>query len=192
MDYNIDEIRKKFFKAIDGNNDYSIKDFDSEFKNANHTAQTIATPKIGVKLINKSNNADPEYQTEGSSGFDFRAYLETPVWLQPGEVKIIPTGLFFGLPQNTEIQVRPRSGLAAKHGITVLNSPGTIDSDYIGEVKIILINHGKLKFQINSGERIAQGIIGSAIGKTFIEFEKVNTLDNTDRNSGGFGSTGLK
>ena len=192
MNYNIDEIREKFFKAMNGNNDYSIKDFDAEFKNANHTEQPINIPKIGVKLINKSNNPDPEHQTEGSSGFDFRAYLEHPVWLGVGEIKIIPTGLYFGLPQNTEIQVRPRSGLASKHGITVLNSPGTIDSDYIGEVKIILINHGKSKFQINTGERIAQGVIGAVMGKEFIEFEKVNTLDNTDRGSGGFGSTGLK
>lgn len=192
MNYNIDEIREKFFKAMDGNNGYSIKDFDAEFNHTNHTAQPINTSKVGVKVINKSNNPDPEFQTEGSSGFDFRAHLDKPVWLRSGDIKIIPTGLYFGLPQNTEIQVRPRSGLAAKHGITVLNSPGTIDSDYIGEVRIILINHGKSKFQINTGERIAQGVIGAVMGKEFIEFEKVNTLDNTDRGSGGFGSTGLK
>ena len=105
---------------------------------------------------------------------------------------MVPTGLYFELPEHLELQVRPRSGLAAKHGVTVLNSPGTVDSDYRGEVKVILINHGKDTFTIQNGERVAQGVLSNAIGKTLVNFDKVDSLNETNRGEGGFGSTGIK
>jgi dUTP pyrophosphatase len=105
---------------------------------------------------------------------------------------MIPTGLYFEIPEGFEIQVRPRSGLAAKNGVTVLNSPGTIDSDYRGEIKIILINHGTKPFTVENGERIAQGVISGVMGKKMITFDSVEELSNTKRGEGGFGSTGIK
>ena len=133
---------------------------------------------------------DPEYATEGSAGFDFRADLSEPIYLNPGEITMVPTGLYFELPSNLELQVRPRSGLAAKHGVTVLNTPGTVDSDYRGEVKVILINHGKNTFVIENGERIAQGVIANVVGKKLVSLTKTETLNDSERGEGGFGSTG--
>lgn len=200
MKFNEHEIREKLFQAIDPNTDYTLEEFNNEFTNVSHTAGTFETPKIPVKFVNKSNNQDPEYQTSGAAGFDFRANLEQSVILYGSEsaykgnnVAIIPTGLYFELPETLELQVRPRSGLAAKHAVTVLNSPGTIDSDYRGEVKVILINHGKDNFEINNGDRIAQGVIAVVSNEQFIRFEKVDELnDNTERGDKGFGSTGVK
>ncbi len=140
-----------------------------------------------VKFINKSDNEDPQFQTRGSAGFDFRANLDRPIMLESGEFKVIPTGLYFELPMGVELQVRPRSGLAAKHGITVLNSPGTIDSDYRGEVGVILINHSQYAYKVQPGERIAQGIFNEVIS---VKFDKVIKLSSTERGVGGFGSTG--
>ena len=194
--YKVDEqeMREKLFKAIDPNNDYTLDEFNDEYTNVSHTAygQNADMFKFPVKFINKSENQDPEFETAGAAGFDFRANLEESLTLAPGEFILIPTGLYFELPPTLELQVRPRSGLAAKHGITVLNSPGTIDSDYRGEVKVIIINHGKHSFVIENGERIAQGVINSVMGKSMIKFDKVSTLSETDRGEGGFGSTGLK
>ncbi len=194
--YKVDEqeMREKLFKAIDPNNDYSLEEFNEEYTNVSHTAygQNADMFKFPVNFINKSNNQNPEFETAGAAGFDFRANLEESIRLEPGEHTLIPTGLYFELPPTLELQVRPRSGLAAKHGITVLNSPGTIDSDYRGEVKVILINHGKQAFIIENGERIAQGVINSVMGKTMINFNKVSSLSETDRGEGGFGSTGIK
>jgi len=144
---------------------------------------------ISLKLINKSNNASPAYETSGSAGVDLRAMLDSPVVLGAGERMLIPTGLFIELPLGYEAQIRPRSGLAYKHGITVLNSPGTIDADYRGELKVLLINHGKEAFEIQNGERIAQMIVAKHAQCTFIETEE---LSLTDRGAGGFGSTGKK
>lgn len=199
--YNLTEIRNKLFEAMDPNIEYSMDDFNTEFSNISHTAVMLNDTgfidhRIGVKLINKSNNPDPEYQTEGAAGFDFRANIGEPLEI-PGcrsgnNIKIIPTGLYFELPNNLELQVRPRSGLAAKHGVTVLNSPGTIDSDYRGEVMVILINHNMETFTINPGDRIAQGVINSVMSKETIRFELVNELGNTERGEGKFGSTGKK
>lgn len=129
----------------------------------------------------------PEYKTKGAAGADVCANLSEPVVLAPGEVKLIPTGLCCAIPEGYEIQVRPRSGLAAKHGITCLNTPGTIDSDYRGEIKVILINLGKANFTINNGDRIAQFVVSPV---TIGNFCKVDILSDTERGAGGFGSTG--
>ena len=135
-----------------------------------------------------SNNVTlPKYETQGSSGLDLAANIEKQIEIQPGKSKIIPTGIAISIPKNFEIQIRPRSGLAAKNNITVLNTPGTIDSDYRGEIKVILINLGKDDFVIKNGDRIAQMVICPVI-KT--EFEIVDELPNTPRGLGGFGSTG--
>ncbi len=143
----------------------------------------------GVKVKNVSNNPLPEYKTKGASGMDIRAFLSETIILKPGERCLVPTGLFFDLPDNMEIQVRSRSGLAINYGISVLNSPGTIDADYKGEVKVILINQGQEGFIINNGDRIAQLVFSEV---TRIELESVNSIsDSTERSNKGFGSTGL-
>jgi dUTP pyrophosphatase len=130
----------------------------------------------------------PFYATTGAAGADIRAKLVESIIIGPGDVKMIPTGLFFEIPAGFEIQVRPRSGLAAKHGVTVLNTPGTIDSDYRGEVSVILINHSKVYFLVEDGMRIAQIIIAKALQADFISAEELST---TARGSGGFGHTGV-
>lgn len=140
-----------------------------------------------IKVLNKSQHPLPEYTTSASAGLDLRANLDKSVTLEPAEWKLIPTGLHLELPVGFEAQVRPRSGLAYKHGITVLNSPGTIDADYRGDVGVILINHSKNAFEIKNGERIAQLVIAK---HEQAEWELVEELKNTERGSGGFGSTG--
>ena len=140
-----------------------------------------------VKIVNKSRFALPEYQTPLSAGLDIRANLDEPVTLQPLERAMIPTGLYVELPEGCEMQIRPRSGLAAKHGITVLNSPGTIDADYRGEIKVILVNLSNTPFTIEAGERIAQMIVARY---EQIEWEAAEELSSTERGAGGFGSTG--
>ena len=140
-----------------------------------------------VKIVNNSRHALPEYQTPLSAGLDIRANLDENVTLRPLERAMIPTGLFVELPEGCEMQIRPRSGLAAKHGITVLNSPGTIDADYRGEIKVILVNLSNEPFTIESGERIAQMIVARY---EQIEWQSVEVLGETERGAGGFGSTG--
>lgn len=140
-----------------------------------------------VKIVNRSRFALPEYQTPLSAGLDIRADLDAPVTLGPLERAMIPTGLFVELPEGYEMQIRPRSGLAAKHGITVLNSPGTIDADYRGEIKIILVNLSGEPFTVEAGERIAQMIVARY---EQIEWQPVEELSATERGAGGFGSTG--
>lgn len=130
----------------------------------------------------------PQYETEGSAGCDLRAALKEPVILKPGKRALIPTGLRMALPEGFEAQIRPRSGLAYKHGITMLNTPGTIDSDYRGEVKVLAINHGEKEFTIQHGDRIAQMIIAPI---QQIEIQQVYELPKTKRGGGGFGSTGV-
>lgn len=142
---------------------------------------------IDVKIVNKSNNPLPVYGTSDSAGMDLRAHLDKPVEIAPGQRILISTGIFVKLPVGHEAQIRPRSGLAIKHGITVLNSPGTIDADYTGEIKVILINLGQESFQIKNGERICQMII-SKYQK--INWQEVNMLEETQRGAGGFGHTG--
>jgi len=142
-----------------------------------------------VQVINKSSWPTPAYATELSAGVDVKANIDSPITLKPLERAMVPTGLFFALPEGTEAQVRPRSGLAAKHGITVLNTPGTIDADYRGEVKVILINLSNEEFVINPGERIAQIVFARFEN---VEWEVVDSLEETTRGAGGFGSTGTK
>ena len=141
-----------------------------------------------VKVVNKSNHRLPEYQTAGAAGMDLKADISEPVVLKPGEVQVIPTGLYMAIPEGYEIQVRSRSGLAAKYGIFCLNSPGTLDADWRGNTGVILANFGKHNFVINPGDRIAQAVLNK-IEK--IEWDEVSTLDNTERGEGGFGSTGI-
>lgn len=142
---------------------------------------------LNIKIINKSTNPLPQYQTEESAGMDLHANLSETVILNTGERKLIPTGLFIELPKGYEAQVRPRSGLALKHGITVLNSPGTIDSDYRGEIQVLLINHGQIPFEIQHGERIAQMIVAQ---HERISWLHTDALTNTQRGEGGYGSSG--
>lgn len=141
-----------------------------------------------IKIVNTSSNSLPEYATDHSAGMDIRAFVNEPVILAAGERKLIKTGLYFEIPEGFEVQIRPRSGLAIKHGVTVLNSPGTIDADYRGEVCIILVNLGTDAFEIKNGDRIAQMV--------FAKYEKViwsevETLAESSRGSGGFGHTGV-
>lgn len=142
-----------------------------------------------VRIVNKSAWDLPEYATERSAGVDLRANIESAVMLEPLQRAILPTGLFMEIPAGYEGQVRPRSGLAAKHGITVLNTPGTIDADYRGEIKVILVNLSNEAFEIQPGERIAQMVFAR---HEVAEWEQAETLEETQRGTGGFGSTGLK
>ena len=139
------------------------------------------------EIVNRSNNPNPEYQTEASAGTDIRAFLNDPIDIRPGEFKLISTGIHIKILAGFEIQVRPRSGLALKKGITVLNSPGTIDSDYRGEIGVILINHSNQTFEVKSGDRIAQLVISK---HEKISWKNVNEIDSSTRGEGGFGSTG--
>ena len=148
-----------------------------------------AMPNVKVKIINKSANPLPDYATEGSAGMDIRASLAETILMNPMERRLVPTGLFIELPEGYEAQVRPRSGLAIKQGITCLNTPGTIDSDYRGEIKVILINLSQEEQAIQNGDRIAQMII-SKVERA--EWKEVNEITVTARNEGGFGHTGKK
>lgn len=144
---------------------------------------------IKVKVINNSKNPLPEPATPGAAGLDLRANIDAPVTIQPGERKLIPSGLHIQLPEGYELQVRPRSGLALKHGITLTNAPGTVDSDYRGDVGAVLHNLGNEPFTINPGERMCQVVAKEYVG---IEWEPANHLDDTLRGGGGYNSTGVK
>ena len=144
--------------------------------------------EILIKRLSK-NIILPKYETSGSSGLDLSANIKTSVKIEPGKTTIIPTGVSVSIPKNFEIQIRPRSGLAAKNQITVLNTPGTIDADYRGEIKVILINLSKETFVVENGARIAQMVVCPVIKA---KLKEVDSLDNTSRGSGGFGSTGMK
>lgn len=142
-----------------------------------------------IKIINRSDNALPAYETTGSAGMDLRAFIEQPITLLPMERTLVPTGLFIELPQGFEAQIRPRSGLAVKKGLTMLNSPGTIDSDYRGEIKVIVINLSGQIQTIEPKERIAQMVISKF---EQINWQLVEELETSERGAGGFGSTGIK
>jgi|TARA_B110001452_G_scaffold240093_1_gene221465 dUTP pyrophosphatase len=144
--------------------------------------------KIQIKKLSKSISI-PTYKTTGSSGMDIAAHIDNNIIINPGEKALVPTGFSLAIPKGYEVQIRPRSGLAAKKNITVLNTPGTIDADYRGEIKVILINLGKEKFIIENGERIAQMVVCPLVQANLVE---VNELSDTGRGSGGFGSTGTK
>ncbi len=142
-----------------------------------------------IKVINKGHQQLPAYATSQSAGMDLRANIDAPIILQPMERRLVPTGLYIALPEGFEAQVRPRSGLALKHGLTVLNSPGTIDADYRGEIMVLLINFSNEPFTINDGERIAQMVVARHEQAEFVEVE---VLDDTERGEGGYGHTGVK
>jgi dUTP pyrophosphatase len=144
---------------------------------------------VKIKVVNRGSQPLPTYATPQSAGMDLRANIEEPITLNPMERRLIPTGLFIALPEGFEAQVRPRSGLALKHGITVLNTPGTIDADYRGEVKVLLVNFSNEPFVINAGERIAQMIVARHEKADFIV---VDELDETERGDGGYGHTGVR
>ena len=144
---------------------------------------------MDIKVVNKGHQPLPEYATPQSAGMDLRANIEAPISLKPMERRLIPTGLYIALPVGYEAQIRPRSGLALKHGITVLNTPGTIDADYRGELMVLLVNFSDSDFIINDGERIAQMVIARHEQGIF---EVVETLDDTERGTGGYGHTGVK
>jgi dUTP pyrophosphatase len=143
---------------------------------------------MNIRIINRSKNTLPAYETIHSAGMDLRADLESPVLLNPMERKLIPTGLHIELPEGHEAQIRPRSGLAYKHGISIVNSPGTIDADYRGEIKVLLINLSTEPFEINSGDRIAQMIVSK---HEKVEWQEVEILNETTRGAGGYGHTGV-
>ena len=191
-DYSVEEMRKKLLEAFDPNSGYTMEDFNKEFNSQAPLTIQNESFKFKINFKNESTNPDPEYATAGSSGFDLRANLsDTPMKIYQGERAIVPTGLFFELPENFEIQVRPRSGLAAKNGVTVLNTPGTIDADYRGEIKVILINLGEQPFEIFHGDRIAQAVVASVTAKNIINLNRVTEIsEDTERGAGGFGSTG--
>lgn len=143
---------------------------------------------IKINIVNRGHQPLPQYATAQSAGLDLRANLDEPVVLHPMERRLIPTGLYISLPEGYEAQVRPRSGLALKHGITVLNAPGTIDADYRGEVGVVLVNLGQEDFTVNDGERIAQMVVASC---EQVEMAEVESLDTTERGEGGYGHTGV-
>jgi len=147
----------------------------------------MSIKSIQVSIVNRSNNPLPDYATSGSSGVDIRAYLDKPITLQPSERTLVPTGLFVEIPIGYEIQIRPRSGLAIKQGITCLNTPGTIDADYRGEIKVILINLSAEEQVLQPGDRVAQMVLQKV---EQIEWNLTDALNDTERGSGGFGSTG--
>lgn len=149
--------------------------------------QLLNHKTMKIKIVNKSNFDLPQYATAGSAGMDLRANIEEPILLSPGFSTLIPTGIHIALPEGYEAQIRPRSGLALKHGITVLNAPGTVDADYRGDIGVILINHSRQAFEIKPGERIAQMVIARY---ERAEWECVESLDETERGEGGFGHTG--
>ena len=142
--------------------------------------------KVLLKRLNPKAQI-PKYKTDGSSGLDLMALIENPIKIKPQESSLISTGISIAIPQDTEVQIRPRSGLAAKSNISILNTPGTIDSDYRGEIKVILFNHGKKEFTVNNNDRIAQMVLMPILK---VEFEEVEDLPKTLRGFGGFGSTG--
>lgn len=144
---------------------------------------------IQIKIINKGHHPLPQYATKQSAGMDLRANIAAPIVLKPMERILVTTGLYIALPEGYEAQIRPRSGLALKHGITVLNTPGTIDADYRGEIKVLLINFSQHNFVVNDGERIAQMVIAQHEQARFVE---VSELDDTERGTGGYGHTGVK
>jgi len=187
--FGMEEAQALLARVMDPNDDYTQEQFMEDCNERGNQLET--TSKINISFVNESDNQDPDWETSGSAGFDLRASENGSIG--PNDFKVVPTGLFFDLPENFEIQIRPRSGLAAKKGVTVLNSPGTIDSDYTGEIKIILINHGKNTFDIAKGDRIAQAVIATVTAKNIIELNKVSKIEkDTERGAGGFGSTGVK
>ena len=190
--FDLEKYKQKIKDLVDPNIDYDQDDFNRDFDVKNMVPMEDSY-KLRLGFKNESTNPDPEYATSGSSGFDLRANLPVSMTIQSGKRGIIPTGIYFQIPDNYEVQIRPRSGLAAKNGVTVLNTPGTIDADYRGEIKVILINLGDEDFTINHGDRIAQGVFASVLSKTYVNIAKLTEIStDTERGAGGFGSTGIQ
>jgi len=174
--------------------DYTVKGFEGgNFTFTSGYSQVINMGERNVEVLNSDPNKCPvsklpQYETSGSAGADIRALLDYPIILEPGQRKLIPTGIFAAIPKGYKLEIYPRSGLAFKHGITVANSPGLVDSDYRNEIKVLLINHGDKAFEINNGDRIAQFVLSEYAQIKWIPVDK---LSDTDRGQGGFGSTGV-
>lgn len=162
---------------------------DTNVSNDSYDSKQNPLPMTEIKIVNRGHQPLPAYATAQSAGMDLRANLDAPVVLRPLQRAMIKTGLHIALPEGYEAQVRPRSGLAFKHGVTVINSPGTIDADYRGEIGVLLVNLGSEDFMVNDGERIAQMVVAR---HEKVEFTLVETLDETERGEGGFGHTGKK
>ena len=179
-------------KEYNDESDEDLEKYMNEYKKMFDTESysEMSYDKTTTFFINNSNNPDPTYAKEGDSGFDLRAFIDEPVTLKPLERKLIPTGLKFELSPNTELQVRPRSGMALKHGISVLNTPGTVDEGYRGDVGIIAVNLSNEEYTIQPGERIAKAVIMNVIGHGVSNLEKVKTLSETERGDTGYGSSG--
>ena len=189
------ETFQNLSKEMNGDVDEELNHYVTQLKDLYETSEATDTVtntsyKVTTKFINNSNNEDPTYAKEGDSGFDLRAFIGEPVTLKPLERKLIPTGLKFELSPNTELQVRPRSGMALKHGISVLNTPGTVDEGYRGDVGIIAVNLSNEDYTIQPGERIAQAVIMNVIGHRLSNLEKVENLTETERGDTGYGSSG--
>jgi dUTP pyrophosphatase len=182
MEFLDDSARKEIEKAIE------VVDKIDKLQENTHPVMTDG--KLPIKFINKSSNRNPEYAKVGDSGFDLRS--DEGGTLKPLERMLVSTGLYFELPNGYELQVRPRSGLAAKHGVTVLNTPGTVDTGYRGEVKVILVNLSNDTFTFEKGERIAQAVIASRVSSDFGDLIEVTEISDSERGEGGFGSTGTK
>jgi dUTP pyrophosphatase len=187
------ETFQNMSKDVNGSEDLELNQYVEELKkiyDLDEKSTENYEYKVTTKFINNSNNEDPTYAKEGDSGFDLRAFIEEPVTLKPLERKLIPTGLKFELSPNTELQVRPRSGMALKHGISVLNTPGTVDEGYRGDVGIITVNLSNEDYTIQPGERIAQAVIMNVVGHRLSNLEKVDNLTETERGDTGYGSSG--
>jgi dUTP pyrophosphatase len=187
------ETFQNMSKDVNGSEDLELNQYVEELKkiyDLDEKSTENYEYKFTTKFINNSNNEDPTYAKEGDSGFDLRAFIEEPVTLKPLERKLIPTGLKFELSPNTELQVRPRSGMALKHGISVLNTPGTVDEGYRGDVGIIAVNLSNEDYTIEPGERIAQAVIMNVVGHRLSNLEKVENLTETERGDTGYGSSG--
>ena len=196
MSVDLNEMRLKALLILDEESGYTEHDFNQEFGNSFNQSNVydigLDDYKIKLSFVNESDNEDPQYATDGSSGFDLRANLNEKLIIKPSEYTLIKTGLYFDIPDNMEITIRSRSGLAYKHGVCVLNGIGTIDSDYTGEIGVLLINHGKEDFIINNGDRIAQAVLTSVLGKNIVKFVKESEINKiTSRGNGGYGSSGI-
>ena len=196
MSVDLNEMRLKALLILDPESGYTEYDFNQEFGNSFNQSTIYGVDfddyKIKLSFVNESDNEDPQYATDGSSGFDLRANLNEKLIIKPSEYTLIKTGLYFDIPDNMEITIRSRSGLAYKHGVCVLNGIGTIDSDYTGEIGVLLINHGKEDFIINNGDRIAQAVLTSVLGKNIVKFVKESEINKTtSRGNGGYGSSGI-
>ncbi len=185
----LEKIDKQLDGCDNGDNDDLLKELNHILADLSKDIE-LELSKPTLKFVNRSDNPDPVFAHEGDSGFDLRANIQNNVVINSGQTKLIPTGLYFEVGKGLEVQIRSRSGLAMHYNVLVLNSPGTIDSQYRGEIQIILTNLGDTPFVIQHGDRIAQAVVCPVYGEGLLNLEKVDDLTETKRNSDGFGSTG--